>query len=317
MRILTGLEALPKHPRPSMVTVGMFDGVHVGHQRLIRRTIELARRGDGQSVVVTFDPDPQQALDPGRASPQLTSLERRVQLIAELRPDLVVVIAFTPEFSRTSPEEFVDGILHERLRCRRIVVGETFAFGRDRRGNLPLLHELARRHGMRVVVVPPVVRGGAPVSSSRIRRLVQGGSIEQARRLLGRPAELWGSVVRGDQRGRQLGFPTANVQLASSLLPPRGVYRVWLEHGSARFDGLMNLGVRPTFSGHEQGKESAVVCEVHLVGFRGRLYGRCVRIGLLRRIRDERRFGSPEALTKQIHVDLAKAGLSPASSRRS
>jgi riboflavin kinase/FMN adenylyltransferase len=294
----------------------MFDGVHVGHQRLIRRTIELARRGDGQSVVVTFDPDPQQALDPRHAPPQLTSLERRIQLIAELRPDLVVVIAFTPEFARTSPEEFVGGILHARLRCRGIVVGETFAFGRDRQGNLPLLRQLAKRHGMRVVVVPPVVRRGEPVSSSRIRRLVQGGSIELARRLLGRPAELWGSVVRGDRRGRQLGFPTANVQLAGSLLPPRGVYRVWLERGGARFDGLMNLGVRPTFSGSGPGTESKVVCEVHLAGFRGGLYGRRVRIGLLRRIRDERRFDSPEALAEQIHVDLARAGLSAPFSRR-
>ncbi|MBI3325029.1 MAG: bifunctional riboflavin kinase/FAD synthetase [Candidatus Omnitrophica bacterium] len=310
MQVVRGLPNRVDSGRGSVVTIGMFDGVHVGHQRLIYRAVGLARRKRARSVVVTFDPDPRQALDPANAPPQLTSLPRRIQLIGELGPEAICVIPFTAQFAQTTPEDFVKDVLADRLDARDIVVGENFAFGRNRTGNLLLLRRVAKGIGIRVVVVAPVVRDGQPVSSSRVRRLVQAGAVKEAARLLGRPAELWGVVVRGDRRGRRLGFPTANIRLSGSLRPVRGVYKVWLESGRRRLTGLMNLGVRPTFAHELSSTATAATCEVHLVGFRGRLYGRHVMIGLLARLRDERRFDSADELTRQIGKDLVRAGLS-------
>ena len=308
MRVLTGRNALARPLRRPVVTVGMFDGVHLGHQRLIQTTVRVARRLQGTSVVMTFDPDPQQVLNPHQAQPRLMPLEARVRLINTLGVDVVWIIPFTRQFSMISAEQFVRSVLLRRLRTSCIVVGENFAFGKARRGNLQLLRTLGRRHGMRVIVVPPVLRDGAPVSSSRIRRLIQQGDLAEARRFLGRPVELSGVVVRGEGRATHLGFPTANVRLVSELLPPRGVYRVWLDHAGRRFHGLMNLGVRPTFMTEADGS-APLVCEVHLVGFHATLYGRPVTVAVLKRLRAEKRFESPQDLVRQIRRDLHRARL--------
>ena len=293
----------------------MFDGVHLGHQRLIRAAIRLARRLRTASLVLTFDPDPQTVLAPKQAQPRLMPLAVRMRLMRTLGIDRIRVIPFTRAFSRFSAEQFVRAILVHRLRAACVVVGENFAFGRARRGNVGVLRSLGRRDGLRVVVVPPVMRGGAPVSSSRIRRLLEEGRVSDANRLLGRPAQLAGVVVRGDRRARQLGFPTANLRVSNELLPPRGVYQVRLEAGGRCHEGLMNLGVRPTFASAKLAHESArakqgfarpLVCEVHLVGFRGNLYGRSVTVHLLRRLRGERRFESAQALIRQIRRDLLR-----------
>ncbi|MBI3087442.1 MAG: riboflavin biosynthesis protein RibF [Candidatus Omnitrophica bacterium] len=313
MRLIIGRNAVRRAPRRAVVTIGMFDGVHVGHQRLIRTAARLARRAGGRSVVITFDPDPQQVLAPRLAQPRLMPLARRVEHIRALGADVVWVIPFTRAFSTVSAEQFVCGLLVKRLRVLRVVVGPSFAFGRARRGTVALLRRLAQRHGFRVVVVPPVIRGGAPVSSSRVRRLVRAGAVEEARHCLGRPVELFGTVVRGERRGRLLGFPTANVRLVNTLLPPAGVYHVRLRQAGRWSRGLMNLGVRPTFLKRGQTPQDdpflSLVCEVHLVGFRGNLYGSSVRLELLQRLRAERRFGSPAALVRQIRRDLARARL--------
>ena len=290
----------------AVVTIGMFDGVHVGHQRLIRTAIRLAARLQAASVVLTFDPDPQTVLAPRRAQARLMGLAARLRLMRALGVERIRVLPFTRAFSRLSAEQFVRTILVHRLRATCVVVGHNFAFGRARRGNVEVLRALGRRYGLRVVVVPPVMRGGAPVSSSRIRRLLEAGRIVEANRLLGRPAQLAGVVVRGERRARRLGFPTANLRLSNELLPPRGVYHVQLELGGRCHNGVMNLGVRPTFPAAKQGLSRPLVCEVHLIGFRGNVYGRPVTVHLLRRLRPERRFTGAKALARQIRRDILR-----------
>ncbi len=288
---------------PAVVTIGMFDGVHLGHQRLIARAVRVAHRHRGLSVGVTFDPDPQWVLDPKHARPPLMPLRRRVELMRLLGLDRVIVIAFTRAFAALTPEQFVTRVLVRRLRARVVVVGDNFAFGKARRGDVALLRRVGPCHGMRVITVAAVTRGGQPVSSSRIRGLVQSGHMREAHRLLGRPFELSGVVVRGSGRATRLGFPTANVRLDNTLHPPHGVYHVQMAWSRRRANGLMNIGTRPTFG------TGPVVCEVHLPRFRGRLYGQRVRMACLARLRDERRFATPHALAAQIRRDLLRAGL--------
>ncbi len=303
MRILHGLRAMERPPRRAVVSVGVFDGVHLAHQRLIRATVAVAAQVRGTSVVVTFDPDPQTVLDPSHAQPRLMPLDARVRLLQELGVQWVWVIPFTPSFSRMTPEAFVQRILAQRLHAIRLVVGEQFAFGSGRRGDMPLLRRLGPRYGITVVALPHVRRGGLPVSSSRIRRLISDGRLSQARQLLGRPPELFGTVVRGLGRGRRLGFPTANIRLTSDVMPPQGVYAVTVEDHTRRqrWPGVMNLGVRPTFGA------GALVCEVHLLKFSGRVLGRSVKIAVHAWLRHERCFPSWQLLSRQIGRDVARA----------
>jgi len=314
MRLLRGRKALTQPPRRAVVTIGMFDGVHLGHQRLIRTTVRLAKRLQGTSVVITFDPDPQRVLNPAQAQPRLMPLDVRLRFIEALGADLAWVIPFTRRFSRIEAEQFFREILLKQAGAVAVVVGENFSFGRNRRGNLALLRAYGRRDGMRIVVTSPVVREHEAVSSSRLRRLIQHGEIASARRLLGRPVQLYGTVVRGEGRARHLGFPTANVRLVRDLVqPPHGVYRVWLEVAGRRYQGLMNLGIRPTFltrrAAARRNGPPPVVCEVHLAGFHGSLYGRFVTIALLEWLRPEQRFAGPEELAQQIRQDLRRAHL--------
>ena len=316
MKIFRGAQAIRRPPPRAVVTIGMFDGLHLAHQQLIRTAVRLARQRQGTSLALTFDPDPQRVLAPSKALPPLMPLAHRIELMRALGLDLVWVLPFTRRFSRLTPETFVRTILVERLRAQCVVVGRGFAFGNDRRGDLALMARVGAPDGLLVVALPFLVRGGTPISSSRIRHLIQRGDVQEARVLLGRPSQLSGLVVRGRGIGHRLGFPTANVRLDPVLLPASGVYRVWMWRQttpSIRWTGLMNLGHRPTFLPappvRQAGGQGPFVCEVYLVGFRGRLYGQRVHLGLLQRLRAERRFASPEALVQQIHRDLAAAHL--------
>lgn len=301
MRLYLGRDALPRSLRGSVVTIGMFDGVHRAHQRLVRTAVSLARRMGAPSVAVTFDPDPERILQPGQPSRSLMPLARRAELIGMLGIELVWVLRFTPSFAGMTAEAFVREMLQRRLRARAVVVGEAFAFGRGRRGDLSLLRALGRRAGMRVVAVPTVRVDGERVSSSRIKHAIVRGELAGAARLLGRPPELSGLVVHGSGWGHRLGFPTANLRVKDAVWPPEGVYAVRVQHRARRFRGVMNLGVRPTFGG------GRLTCEVHLLDARPRLSGQPVRVELLRRVRDERRFRDPSALASQIARDIARA----------
>ena len=308
VRVLTGIDAVRRPPVRAVVTVGVFDGVHLAHQRLIRATVQEARRVRGTSVALTFDPDPHAVLDPAHAPPALMPLSARVEHLAELGVDWIWVVPFTKRFARMTAEQFVRRVLIRRLRAAALVVGAAFVFGRNRQGNMDVLRAIAPAHGMRVMSLRQVQHSGRSISSSRIRRLIARGRLAQAAALLGRAPELYGVVVRGAGRGRALGTPTANIAIRSCALPPRGVYAVMVRAlGASRArrgvigGGVMNLGVRPTFG------PGPCVCEVHLPGFSGSLLGRPVRVSLLARLRGERRFPSAEALLAQIRRDLTRA----------
>ena len=302
-RILTGLQAVRRPPRHPIVTVGVFDGVHVAHQQLIRSVGRLAKQRRGTSVVITFDPDPQVVLTPRAAQPMLMPFDVRLRHLGALGVDWIWVIPFTKRFARMTAQEFIRRLLIGRLRARAIVVGETFAFGRHQRGDMELLRTLGPSLNMEVIAVRPITRDGAPVSSSRIRRLIANGQLGQAGRLLGRSAALYGDVVRGAGRGRRLGFPTVNIRVTSRVLPPNGVYavRVQTRDGRRSWRGVMNVGTRPTFG------PGPLVCEVYLLGFSGTFRATSVTISLLGRLRAERCFCSPNALVRQIRRDLVHA----------
>ncbi len=303
MRVLRGLHPLRASLPRVVATIGVFDGVHLGHQRLLRLTVKRARALCGTSVAVTFFPHPQHVLRPSTARPLLTTLEERLRLIAAQGVDVAWVIPFTRVFAQRSPEEFFDRVLRRQLALREVFVGEHFAFGKDRAGTVGWLKEAGARIGVTVHPVSTVVVHGVSVSSSRVRHAIEAGQLRLARRWLGRPHLIVGTVVHGRGRGRTLGTPTANLRLPSQVLPPTGVYAVHATLSARHqvWNGVMNLGTRPTFG------ETQLVAEAHLFGHPGHLYGQRLHIVLVDRLREERRFPTLEALTRQITRDLRAA----------
>jgi riboflavin kinase/FMN adenylyltransferase len=292
-----------------VVTIGNFDGVHLGHQALLHRARALAdalasawsvEAGAVAVVALTFDPSPRDVMQPGHDVPAIQTLGERVALLREHGADVVCVEPFTAELATWSAEAFVARILAERLGAVGVVVGWDFRFGAGRRGDAALL---ARELAAPVEVVGAVDVGGAPVSSTRVRAAVQAGRLDEAAALLGRPHRLSGEVVRGDQRGRTLGFPTANVRVDTALRPPDGVYavRARLAQGGPWMAGVANLGQRPTFG------PGVAALEVHLFDRQLDLYGARLQVEIVRFLRPERRFGALDALVAQIEQDAAVA----------
>ncbi|MGC8874723.1 MAG: bifunctional riboflavin kinase/FAD synthetase [Chloroflexia bacterium] len=290
----------------AVATIGVFDGVHLGHQVLIRGVVERARRLDVRAVAVTFHPHPRSIVAPHLPWEYICSLEERIARIADLGVDLLMILRFTPELAATSAEQFVaDLIAHVPL--RELHVGSGFVLGHAREGNLARLQALGQAWGFSVHAVSPVCVDGRPVSSTRIRELVQAGRVEEAERWLGRPFSLRGEVVAGEGRGRRLGFPTANLHLhPRQLLPGDGVYAVRVRFPAAAaqpdlYAGLAYVGRRPTFGGGERG------VEVYLLEFNGSLLGYELRADFLRRLRPDRKFESTEALAEQMARDVEAA----------
>jgi riboflavin kinase/FMN adenylyltransferase len=289
--------------RGSIVTVGSFDGVHLGHRAVLG---EIARRGKEaglRSVLVTFEPHPLEIVNPPAAPPLLTVGAERLEILAQMTLDEVRLLRFDRRIAALAPEEFVREILLERCAMRALVIGHDHGFGRGRSGDVGTLRRLGAEHGFVVDVVAPVDRGAQRVSSSLIRRAVAGGDLDTARALLGRPYSVGGTVQRGAQRGRSIGVPTINLAPPPprKLLPPDGVYAVVVETPFGRFGGMLNQGTRPTFG------EMTRTLEAHLFGFDRDLYDRAVRIDWIRRIRDVRRFASVEDLKAQLAHDRASA----------
>lgn len=288
--------------RPAVVTVGNFDGVHAGHQALVRRVIERARAIGGEAVALTFDPHPQALLHPATAPVPLTSLPERIELLAGLGLDELVILPFTPELARLEAEEFVERYLHRALSTAELYVGSNFGFGRGKRGNMELLQRMAPGLGFTAGVVDLVTDAGQLISSTRIRTLLGQGDLAGARVELTRPYQLYGSIVPGDGRGRTIGFPTANVQADKPCLLPHGVYAVSARVLGRRSGGALNFGTRPTFPG------AGAQMEVHLLDYRGpELAGQPIRLSFLERLREERRFGAVEELVAQIARDVVAA----------
>lgn len=303
------VEDIPADPRPAFVALGVFDGVHLGHQRLLRELAERSRSAGARSLAITFHPHPQAVLAPEKAPPLLSTLEERRRLIAGLGVEVLLVLRFTRQTAAIEAEEFAAEWLVRRLRAAAVFVGYNFTFGRGGRGDAKLLARLGAELGFATEIMPPVRTGGRVVSSTNIRRDVQAGRVEAAAEALGRPYSLAGTVVPGEGRGRTLGFPTANLELPPGLCrPAAGVYAVCAETGAgALYAGVANIGWRPTFGGQPGGGRE--VLEVHLFDFAEEVYGRELRVNFLARLRDERRFPSPEALREQIARDMASARL--------
>ena len=288
---------------PVGLTIGNFDGVHRGHQRILEVTAERARRAGWQSVALTFQPHPLAIVAPERAPELLTSAAERHKLLGEYGIGVAVVLRFDAEISRWSPEEFVERVLVEKLRAGAVVVGGNFRFGHRHAGDVAALRRLGERHGFEVAAAEPVLVHGLPVSSSRVRECVRKGAIEEARRLLGRPYALEGAIIHGHGIGAKQTVPTLNLEPDSGLRPANGVYiTVARDAGSGEcWRAVTNVGMRPTFNGTEPAVETFVLSD-----WTGPAPLR-LRVEFLKRLRDERRFPSAERLKTQIMADAEKA----------
>jgi riboflavin kinase/FMN adenylyltransferase len=298
-----GHQAAPRD-RSAVVAIGNFDGVHAGHRALLRRAHELAAPHGARTVALTFDPHPSAVVSPRGAPVRLTSLERRVELLEEAGAELVVVEPFTRELAQLTPDAFVDDIVIGALRARSIVVGYDFAYGAGRAGTTATLREHGARRGVDIEIVAPVEIAGEIASSTHIRAHLAAGALPAATRLLGRRWDVDGTVVRGAQRGRALGIPTANLAPDIELPLRAGIYAVTLavEPFDRPLPAVASLGTNPTFV-----DGGSLVLEVHVLDWDGDLYGRRVRIAFVARLRDEAKFESVEALLAQIHRDIADA----------
>lgn len=285
----------------SCVTIGNFDGVHLGHQALLHRTKERAREMGLTSIVVTFDPHPLRVIL-GRTPPFITLTDQKMRLLAAIGLDHTVCLPFTGDMAKLSPEEFVQLYLVQGLKTKALIIGHDYVFGKDKRGNYELLKTLGQRHGFMVEKIDPIYKDNDVVSSTRIRNLVQSGRVAEVRPLLGRYYQVAGSVITGHKRGGpMLGIPTANLKLVDELFPEPGVYAVWVEWDKDVLPAVANVGHNPTFG------NNALSVEVHILDFNHDLYDQELRINFVRHIRGEQKFSGIEELKTQILQDIAQA----------
>jgi riboflavin kinase/FMN adenylyltransferase len=285
-----------------VLTIGNFDGVHLGHQQIFRRVKEKAREIGGESIVYTFEPHPAEVLAPKLKPLLITPLEEKLRLIADQGMDITICANFSEEFAAQTPEDFVKKILYDQIKIRQLFVGHDYTFGRDRRGNIALLNEFGRKLGFNVEVVEAVRVEGWVVSSTLVRELIQKGELREAGKLLGRNYLFTGQVIHGHGRGsKKLGFPTANLKPAGALFPKPGIYAVFAIYEGKRYAGVANLGWNPTF------QDQKFSIEVHILNFNQDIYGRRLQVEFVERLRDEVIFRGPEELIVQIKKDIARA----------
>lgn len=306
MEILRGLGEVTEKHRGAALTIGNFDGVHVGHQKIIRNVAAMAAERGVPSLAITFDPHPLSVLKPERCPRLLTPLEEKARLLLSYGIDMVLFVDFSREFANLRPDEFIKDVLVDRLGAKAVVVGHKYAFGKGKRGSTELLRRRGRKYGFKVKVVRNAKMFGKTVSSSRIRTIVSNGKVAKAARLLGRPYAVEGKVVKGAGRGaRLLDAPTANIATRCEVIPKDGVYAVRAALDDRSFgriyDGVANIGMNPTFHGAER------TLEVHIFGYRGDLGGKTVRVGFIERLREERAYPSADALREQIARDMENA----------
>lgn len=289
---------------PSVVTIGNFDGIHIGQQAILERVVARARATGLESVMVTFEPHPKTILRPDKRIRRLTTRAQKQALVARLGVGTMAEVEFDDAFADTTAQHFVETLLSEKLQVRDVYVGSTFVFGRRKEGNLKLLRHLGATLGFAAFGVEEVALGEAPVSSTRIRKSIREGNLAEANRMLNRPYSIYGVVEHGDGRGKLLGWPTMNVGTSHEVLPKDGVYasKVWLPRSSRQFDAVTNVGSRPTFPDGDP-----KVVESHLFDFEEEIYGEEVELCFLDRLRGEQAFPSAEALISQIEKDVGRA----------
>src|SRR5262245_51330838 len=298
MRIVHGLESYPPDAAPSVVALGVFDGIHLGHRAILGAAVARGKARGARVVACTFDRHPMEILQPARAPVPLTTLAERLDLIAETGVELALVLAFTPGLASVEAEAFIKEIVVGRLRAQEVVVGYNHTFGRGARGDAALLCAVGAPIGLVTHVVPPLLVDGVPVSSSEIRTALKEGDVQRAARYLGRRYSIGGRVTRGDGRGRTLGFPTANLDPERPLLVPTGVYACRAEVLGGMHGSVVNVGVRPTFG------DNALTIEAHLLDITADLYDEPLRLHFVARLRGERKFAGVEALRAQIATDV-------------
>lgn len=303
MVIYHNLDVITQPFHQAVITIGNFDGVHLGHQTLFRKVKERARAVGGQSVVITFDPHPIKLMRPDKQLPMLTTTAQKIKLLADLEVDVIIVHPFSPEFGAMPAREFVQYYLVQRLGAQEVVIGHDYRFGRNREGNIALLQTLGAEFGFPVHVVDAIQIDNTVVSSTLIRNLVRDGQVSAAQDFLGRSYEVTGAVIRGHGRGaRLLGFPTANLAVDNGLLvPAAGIYAVRAELRGQIFPAVANIGTCPTFNNQE------LSLEVFLMDFDQDIYGARLAVQFVQRLRDERRFADVPALVTQIKRDVAAA----------
>ncbi len=303
MRIIRGLHNLRSGHRGCVATIGNFDGVHLGHQAVFQHLRERAAEFGLPTTVITFEPQPQEFFMPDKAPARLTRLREKLQVMRQCGIDRVMLLEFNARLAAMSADAFIERLLVEGLGVRFLYVGDDFRFGKGREGDIHALERAGRAHGFEVASMETFAVGRERVSSTRIRQALTEGDLETARRLLGRPYRICGRVAHGDERGRTIGFPTANIDLHRRVSPLRGVFAVRVYGlGDEPLPGVANIGTRPTVSG-----DTRYLLEVHLFDFDRRIYGAHVEVEFRRKLRDEQRFDSFEALRQQIEHDAQAA----------
>ena len=288
--------------RPTVLTLGVFDGLHLGHQEIMRKVVERAKAVEATATAVTFDPHPRGVLHPDSAPPLLQTLDQRLANLEVLGIEQTIVIPFTREFSGQPAENFLSEVIHDRLHAKEVYLGKGFAFGKDRGGNIELLRSMSEKLGFVADEVDEIRLRGMRISSSKIRKLLAEGYVNLARRMLGRPYGVEGVIIRGNRRGHTIGFPTANLKPHNRVIPRYGVYATaTLIDGTWR-KSITNIGVRPTFE-----SEADPSIETYVFDYDGDLYGDVLRVRFLHRIRDERKFKGIDELQAQIEKDSRRA----------
>ncbi|WP_035243796.1 bifunctional riboflavin kinase/FAD synthetase [Desulfonatronovibrio hydrogenovorans] len=298
--ITTNIEVPARQTRGSCLTIGNFDGVHVGHQQLITKVKKKARLMDLTSMVITFDPHPLRVLVDTKTPPFITLTDQKLELIDQMGVDYTLCMTFTRELAGLEPQEFVHKYLVDKLKVKELIIGYDYAFGKGRKGNFTLLKVLGEKYGFSVDQFPPVMVDGAIVSSTRIRDMVEDGRVWEVRPLLGRFYRVEGRVITGKQRGGALlGFPTANIFLKDELFPRTGVYAVWAEVDGKILPAVANIGYNPTFG------NDYLSVEVHILDFSGNIYDQPIKVHFVQRLRSEKKFSGIDELKAQIQKDCA------------
>ena len=288
--------------RPTVLTLGVFDGLHLGHQRIMETVVESAKMGNAVPTAITFDPHPRAVLHPENAPPLLQTLDQRLANFEVLGIQQALVIRFNEEFANQDAEIFLREIIHERLQAKEVYLGHGFAFGKNRGGNIELLKKMSAELGFMADKVDEIRLHGKRISSSKIRQLLKDGKVNLARRMLDRPYGIEGAIIRGDRRGHMIGFPTANLKPKNRVVPKFGVYATATLLDGVWRKGVTNVGVRPTFNA-----EAEPSVETYIFDFNGDLYGNVLRVRFLHRIRAERKFDGIEELKSQIKKDIKTA----------
>ncbi len=305
MELIENIQDIQKPLKNAVITIGNFDGVHIGHQALFHEVIEHAAAVSGTSVAVTFEPHPIRVLTQNNHPPLITLYEQKVELIERSGIDMLIIIPFTREFASMSAKAFVQDLLIRRIGMKAVVVGKDYTFGRDREGDLNLLRTFAKEFDFEITVADWVSmprEGVGRISSTKIRQLVTEGRVSKAHKMLGRHYQIRGTVVTGRNRGgKLLGFPTANIKLNDELCPKTGVYAVTVQHHGKWYNGVANIGFSPTFDDH------IFTVEVYILDFEEDIYGQKIRVNFVKRLRDEKKFSSVAELAEKIQNDVKEA----------